>query len=89
MKVPGHRLRPQGSAGTCVCGWRDTAATRDDVRAHYRAHLDQVAPAALTLAELRQRATGMPDRRQASRADVITWLDEHRPQALDPTSYWR
>lgn len=89
MKVPGHRLRPQGSAGTCACGWCDTAATREEVRAHYRAHLDQVAPAALTLAELRRRAIGMPERRQASRADVLAWLTEHRPQALDANNYWR
>lgn len=89
MKVPGHRLIPHAATGTCTCGWRDAAANRDDVRSHYRDHLHQVAPATLTLAELRRRAAGMPRRRQASRGDVIAWLREHRPQALDPVNYWR
>jgi hypothetical protein len=36
----------------------------------------------LTVAVLRDRATGMPHRHQAKRAELIAWLQEHRPEAL-------
>lgn len=89
MKVPGHRLTARGAAGSCTCGWDGTAATRDDLRSNYRDHLQRMAPSALTLAELRRRAAGMPQRRQASRTEVTGWLRENRPQALDSANYWR
>ena len=80
---------PRAATGRCTCGWQDAAVNRDEVRFHYRDHLVEVAPAALTLAELRRRATGMPHRRAAGRDEVVAWLTEHRPQALDAANYWR
>jgi hypothetical protein len=49
-------------------------------------HKDQVlvppAQLVLTVAELRKLAEGMPYRSEARKAELVAWLNTHRPDAL-------